>query len=104
MIIFSKRTGERKYQGNILPYAVEVVSINHASVVYNLTNFFANHSVMIEDLTIYSYQTSHSDTRMFSINLTIGIPADTHIASLREEFMDFCDELNLDAVMEPIKG
>ncbi len=104
MIIFSKRTGERKYRGNILPYAVEVVSINHASIVYNLTNFFVNHSVTIEDLTIYSYQTAHSDTRMFSVNLTIGIPADTHIASLREEFMDFCDELNLDAVMEPIKG
>jgi len=27
-----------------------------------------------------------------------------HIAMLREEFLDFCDELNLDAVLEPIKG
>ena len=36
--------------------------------------------------------------------LAIGIPANTHIALLREEFLDFCDDLNLDAVMEPIKG
>lgn len=104
MMIFSKRTGERKHQGDVLPYAVEVVSINHSSIVFGLSNFFANHSVNIEDLTIYSYQTSHSGTPMFSINLVVGIPADLHIASLREEFMDFCDELNLDAVMEPIKG
>ena len=24
--------------------------------------------------------------------------------SLREEFMDFCDSMNIDAVLEPIKG
>jgi glycine cleavage system regulatory protein len=23
---------------------------------------------------------------------------------LRDEFMDFCDQLNLDAIMEPVKG
>jgi glycine cleavage system transcriptional repressor len=26
-----------------------------------------------------------------------------HIAALREEFMDFCDQLNVDAIMEPVK-
>ena len=30
--------------------------------------------------------------------------SDLHIAALREEFMDFCDHLNLDAVIEPIRG
>ncbi|RLA34484.1 MAG: glycine cleavage system protein R, partial [Gammaproteobacteria bacterium] len=27
-----------------------------------------------------------------------------HIGTLREEFLDHCDQLNLDAVMEPIKS
>jgi glycine cleavage system transcriptional repressor len=36
--------------------------------------------------------------------MTVGIPADIHIAGLREEFMDYCDDLNLDAVLEPLKG
>jgi len=40
---------------------------------------------------------------MFSVNMSIGIPSDVHIAGLRDEFMEFCDSLNLDAVMEPIK-
>jgi glycine cleavage system transcriptional repressor len=26
-----------------------------------------------------------------------------HIAASREEFMDFCDQLNVDAIMEPVK-
>ncbi len=27
-----------------------------------------------------------------------------HIGVLREEFMDFCDSLNLDAILEPVKS
>jgi glycine cleavage system transcriptional repressor len=36
--------------------------------------------------------------------MTVAVPADTHIARLREEFLDFCDEMNLDAVIEPVRG
>ena len=41
---------------------------------------------------------------MFSVRMNIGIPADIQIAVLRDEFMDFCDSLNIDAVLEPFKG
>jgi glycine cleavage system transcriptional repressor len=41
---------------------------------------------------------------MFSVHLTVDIPADIQIATLREEFMDFCDQLNLDAIIEPLKN
>jgi glycine cleavage system transcriptional repressor len=41
---------------------------------------------------------------MFSVHMSVGIPADIHIAALRDEFMDYCDTFNLDAVIEPIKG
>ena len=47
---------------------------------------------------------SHTGTPMFSVHMSVGIPADIHIAALRDEFMDYCDALNLDAVIEPIKG
>jgi glycine cleavage system transcriptional repressor len=33
----------------------------------------------------------------------INIPASVHISGLREEFMEFCDQLNVDAIMEPVK-
>ena len=41
---------------------------------------------------------------MFSVQMFINIPAGIHIAGLREEFMEFCDQLNLDAIMEPVKN
>jgi glycine cleavage system transcriptional repressor len=51
-----------------------------------------------------SYAAAHTGAPMFSVHMSVGIPADLHIAALRDEFMDFCDSMNLDAVLEPIKG
>jgi len=36
--------------------------------------------------------------------MIVGIPARLHVATVRDEFMDFCDEQNWDAVMEPVKA
>jgi glycine cleavage system transcriptional repressor len=41
---------------------------------------------------------------MFAVRMTVGIPANQQISSLREDFMEFCDSMNLDAVLEPAKG
>jgi glycine cleavage system transcriptional repressor len=30
-------------------------------------------------------------------------PSRIHIAALREEFLDLCDQMNLDAILEPLK-
>lgn len=104
LTIVSKRTEGRKHQRDTLPYAVEVISIDQSDVIHNLASFFSTHSINIEDMLTRSYQAAHTGTPMLCINLAVGIPANTHIATLREEFMDFCDELNLDAIMEPVKG
>ncbi len=104
MTIVTKRTEGRTLDGDVLPYAVEVVAVNQPGIVHHLASFFANRSINIEDMVTRSYSAPHTGTPMFSVNLAVGIPATTHIAMLREEFLDFCDELNLDAVMEPIKG
>jgi glycine cleavage system transcriptional repressor len=36
--------------------------------------------------------------------MTVDVPANIHIATLREQFLIFCDELNLDGVLEPAKA
>ncbi|MEJ2397928.1 MAG: glycine cleavage system protein R, partial [Gammaproteobacteria bacterium] len=46
---------------------------------------------------------AHTGSPMFTLSMTVEIPAATHISSLREQFMEFCDQLNLDAIMEPVK-
>ncbi|NNF67977.1 MAG: glycine cleavage system protein R, partial [Gammaproteobacteria bacterium] len=39
-----------------------------------------------------------------AVQMNINVPGQIHIAGLREEFMEFCDRLNLDAILEPVKG
>ena len=104
MAIFAKRTGARESGRDLLPYAVEVVSLDHPGIVHSLAGFFAERDINIEDLATTAYAAPHTGTPMFSVHMTVGVPAETHIATLREDFMDYCDALNLDAVLEPIKG
>ena len=40
---------------------------------------------------------------MFSVYMVVHVPTRIHIAALREEFMDLCDHMNLDAILEPLK-
>ncbi|MGB5450469.1 MAG: glycine cleavage system protein R [Sedimenticolaceae bacterium] len=104
LTITTKRTGERAGNANLLPYGVDVVSLDHPGIVYSLASFFSDKNINIEDMTTGSYAAAHTGTPMFSVRMSIGIPADIHIAALRDEFMDFCDSMNIDAVLEPIKG
>ncbi|WP_296811639.1 glycine cleavage system protein R [Thiocapsa sp.] len=104
MTIISKRTGERATGRSLLPYAVDVISMDHPGIVNNLAGFFAERKINIEDMSTSTYAAAHTGTTMFAVHMTVGIPSDMHIAGLREEFMDYCDGLNLDAVLEPIKG
>ena len=103
MTIIAKRTGERSSTRNLIPYGVEVVSMDHPGIVNSLAGFFAEREINIEDMVTGSYAAPHTGTPMFSVQISVGIPSDIHIAALREEFMDYCDSLNLDAVLEPMK-
>jgi len=104
MIITAKRTEGKPVEGAFLPYAVDVVALDHPGIVHNLASFFSRRSINIQDLSTAGYAAAHTGTQMFSVHMLLDVPADTHIAGLREEFLDFCDGLNLDAVIEPVKG
>ncbi len=104
LTLHSKRTEQRQYGNNLLPYAVDVISIDHPGIVHRLANFFSTRNINIEELNTSSYCAAHTGTPMFSAHLEVGIPADISIAELRETLMDFCDSMNLDAVIEPIKN
>jgi len=90
--------------GDKLPYAVEVITTQQPTVVQHLSHFFFRRNISIEELHSRGYSAPHTATQMFSVNLIVGIPTQLHVATVREEFMDFCDEHNWDAVIEPLKS
>ena len=103
MKIITKQTKGRKSGLELLPYEVDLVALDHPGIVHHLAHFFSQRQINIEDMATSSYAATHTGTPMFAVHITVSIPADTHIAALRDEFMEFCDRMNLDAVLEPIK-
>lgn len=104
LTIVTRRTEPRTASADLLPYMVEVVALDHPGIVHHLARFFSERGINIEDMTTTKYAAAHTGTPMFAVNMHVGIPSNIHISALRDEFMGFCDEMNLDAVLEPLKG
>lgn len=99
-----RRTEQRTAREDMLPYGVDVVCLDQPGIVHNIAGFFAARDIDIAELNTRSYAAAHTGAPMFSVQVTINVPGRIHIAGLREEFMEFCDRLNLDAILEPVKG
>jgi glycine cleavage system transcriptional repressor len=97
------RTGPRQPQSNLLPYIVEVIAADKPGVLFQIAEFFAQQQITIEQLHSTRYRAMQTGADMFSAQITIGLPNTTHIAALRDDFLEFCDGLNLDAIMDPMK-
>jgi len=83
------------------PYNVDVVTLDHEGIVFGLSGFFATRGLEIAEVSTRRYNAPHTGALMFSVQMTVNVPRSVHVATLREEFLEYCDEQNLDAVMEP---
>lgn len=98
------RVPESKPQeDNTIPYGVDVVAGENASHLYELAEFFVARQIKILDVSTSRPPAPYSGTPMFIAHLTVMIPADLKIIPLRDEFVEFCDRQNLDAILEPVK-
>ncbi len=101
LTITTRRTSERTDSRGRVPYEIDVVSMDHPGIVQEVTEFFSNRNINIEEMVTGSYAAAHTGTPMFSLKMTVSAPADILIAELRDDFAEFCDDLNLDAALEP---
>ncbi|QKT04580.1 glycine cleavage system protein R [Ectothiorhodospiraceae bacterium 2226] len=97
------RRSEAPQPSGRIPYLVEVVALDHPGIVHWLADFFTSRNVTIHEMSSSRYEAEQTGSHMFTLSMSVHLPPDTHIPELRDEFLDFCDELNLDAVMEAIK-
>ncbi|MFQ5469809.1 MAG: glycine cleavage system protein R [Gammaproteobacteria bacterium] len=103
LTIITRKTDQRRSQTNVVPYNAKAIAIDNPGIVYQIANFFSNRNINIENLSTESYAAPHTGTPMFALDLNVNIPSDINISDLREDFFTFCDELNIDAALEPMK-
>lgn len=101
--VSTTRTVPREDTRNLIPYAVEVIAPEQAETVHEISSFFARRGINVEDVHTYRYAAPQTGAAMFALHLSVGIPSDLSLSSVRGEFMDFCDERNLDAMIAPAK-
>lgn len=103
LTLLAKHTEPRTSMQDRIPYVVDVVAMDHPGIVRDVADFFASREINIEELSTWTYPAAHTGTPMFSLNMTVSIPGEVHIGRLRDEFTGFCDNLNLDATLEPAR-
>ncbi|QWF71411.1 transcriptional regulator [Methylomonas paludis] len=86
-----------------VPYTLETISLDKKDILVAVTTFLVERGIVIEEITASSHQTAFFSNTVFSSKFILLVPDDVRILSLREEFLDFCDNLNIDAILEPIK-
>ncbi len=101
--ILTRRTTVDKPKGDAMPYAVDVVGLDHPGILLDITEFMSANNLIIQEMASNTYEASLTGAKMFSLHMMVNIPSDTSIASIRGDFIEFCDRLNLDAIMEPVK-
>ncbi len=103
LTVVAKRTQPRDSAKSMMPYAVDVVSMDHPGIVHEVAQFFSQRGINIEEMETGTYSAAHTGTPMFSLHMTISVPADQQINRLREAFTGFCDDINLGGTLEPLR-
>jgi glycine cleavage system transcriptional repressor len=99
-----KRTEPRAPRTELLPYSIDVVCLDQAGIVAGLSGFCASRGIDIAEVSTRCYPAAHTGAQMFAVQMIINVPKRLQLAHLREEFMDYCDAQNLDAILEPVKS
>ncbi len=86
------------------PYAAEVIAPSKSDLLPQVLDFFHDQHIRINELLAQEYRSTHTGAAMCNLSLVVHIPVSQHPQALRESFMDLCDELNADGILDPIKS
>ncbi|MDA3920946.1 MAG: amino acid-binding protein [Salinisphaera sp.] len=86
------------------PYAAEVVAPQHAKLLGELIGFFTEQDVRVHEASVQAYQSGLTGADMCTLHMSLQVPVDHHPQTLRDAFMDICDDLHADGLLDPIKS
>ena len=71
--------------------------------MFHLLEFFGSQDVQVAEMNSQKYSSGHTGASMCSVQMVLHVPVNQHPQALRESFMDLCDDLNADGMLDPIK-
>ena len=98
-----ERCGPREPNPSFRPYAADVIAPQQPELLVHLLEFFSAQDVQVAEMNSQKYQSGHTSAFMCSVQMVLHVPVTQHPQALRESFMDLCDDLNADGMLDPIK-
>ena len=102
--IQAARTRDRAERSDTRPFAVELNAPQQAELLTSLYDFFQAQDCTISEMVCQEYEAAQTGARMVNIQMVTLVPLTGQPPALREAFMDLCDDLNADGIIDPIKS
>ena len=97
------RTEIDELKSDCIAYGVDIIGPDQTNIVFDIVDFMVDSNLIIKNVVSNTYKTSNTGTKMFELHISAYIPLSSSIATIRSEFIEFCDQFNLDIIMEPLK-
>lgn len=99
----SRRTSAMISNGKAIPYTIQISAIDIPGILSGMAEFLYKLNIPIQEIIANTFNTNTA-TRMANLSIRINVPDKVHLATLREQFISYCDDNNLDAFLEPIRN
>lgn len=99
-----QRCKAREPMPDYRPYAVDVTAPQQPALLVHVLEFFDGQDVQIAEMSTQKYDSSYTGAGMYNVQMVVHVPVNQHPQALRESFMDLCDDLNADGMLDPIKN
>jgi glycine cleavage system transcriptional repressor len=98
-----ERCEARPINPEFRPYGAEVIAPQQQDLLVHLLEFFHGQDVEVAEISTQKYASTYTGAEMCSVQMVLHVPVNQHPQALRESFMDLCDDLNADGMLDPIK-
>lgn len=99
----SRRSAEGNFEQDMLPYTLEINALRQENLLHDFCVFFNSMEVVMREFHTETNHHLFSNHPFDVISMKLYLPADTQLSDFHEQFMALCDELNIDAALEPEK-
>lgn len=85
------------------PYAVDIIAPQEPGLLRDVLDFFRSQQSEVVEVMAQHYAAGQTGAALANLQLVVHVPLKSHPPTLREAFMDLCDDLHADGLLDPIK-
>jgi len=85
------------------PYSAEIIAPQQPHLLSELLGFFTLQGTRIVEVSAQAFDSGLTGARMSTIHLALHVPMTQYPQALRDSFMDLCDDLHADGLLDPVK-